>query len=129
MVKKKKKQLKRKTYELIDPVAICRVGATLVIADDIATNPLVVVVVVVVVVGVQTGNDNTPVCALGCQARARVWRALTVAFVRAADRICLGGRDQPILTEMGFHLHLSAPDVRAKGGRARRQRLRFVENR
>lgn len=45
-------------------MTICWVRATLVIADDIATDPLVVAVV-----RIQTRNDHTPVCALGRQPR------------------------------------------------------------
>jgi hypothetical protein len=61
---------KQKTYELIDPMTIRWVRTTLVIADDISTDPLGVVVV-----GVQACNDHTPLCALGRQARrrARFW--------------------------------------------------------
>lgn len=51
------------------------VRAALVIADDIPTN-----VLAVAVVGVGTGYDNTPLCALGGQARTGFWRALTIAF-------------------------------------------------
>ena len=48
-------------------MTICRVGTTLVIADDIAADLLVVFAIV----GIQTGNDHTPVRTLGRQARAR----------------------------------------------------------
>lgn len=49
-------------------MAVRGVRAALVIADDIPTN-----VLAVAVVGVGTRYDNTPVCALGGQARARLW--------------------------------------------------------
>lgn len=62
--KKRERSNKRGTYEVV----VRSVRATLVIADDIATDLLVVVVV-----GVQTSYDHTSFCALGRQARARLW--------------------------------------------------------
>jgi len=42
---KKKQRARKETYELVDPMTVCRVGAALVIADDIATGLLLVATV------------------------------------------------------------------------------------
>ena len=67
--KKKGERLKkRETYEVVHSMTARRVGAALVIADNITTSLLVIVVV-----GVGARYDDAPVCALGGQARARLW--------------------------------------------------------
>lgn len=115
MGKKKRVRLKRKTYELIHPMTICRVCAALVIADNIPTNFLGVVVV-----GVRTRNDDTPVCALGRQTWASLWRALTITFARAVHGVRCGGRNKAVPIErhrcIGHHISYVEPDARARAG-------------
>lgn len=100
-----KKKKKKKTYELVDPMTICWVRvAALVVADDIAADGLGVVVV-----GIQTGDDDAPLCALGRQAGTRLWGALKRAFARAVEGVRWGGtrKDRPLFVErdccMGWH--------------------------
>lgn len=59
---------KRETYEVVHLVAARSVRAALVIADNITAGLLAIAIV-----GVGTRYDHTPICALGCQARARLW--------------------------------------------------------
>lgn len=92
------------------------VGAALVIANDIATDLLVVIVVV----GVQTHHDHTPICALGRQARTRLRRTLTVAFVRTVGGVHDGRRNEVAFVER--HCCMGCRPPSARTGRPSRRR-------
>ena len=97
---KKERATKEKgTYKVVYPMTVRRVCTALVITDNIAAGFFVVVVVIVIVVRVQTRYDHTPVCALGRQAWARLWRALAIAFCRTVAGVDDGRRNEPVFVE------------------------------
>jgi hypothetical protein len=94
---KKRPKTRMTTYELVYPVTVSRIRAGLVIADNIATDRLVVVVVVIVV-GVRTRNNHASVRALGCQTWARFLRTVAITLA-AIDGTRWGGRNELVLVE------------------------------